>query len=126
MRRSDAIQESLFALAELEGLVPDGHPLRPIRSLVNGALACLNGLSSTIYADSGRSSIAPRKAAARHAHQGVLLCAQRTPTGRTDPLQPVVLLIHDLVIDDEVWDHSVFPRTATGCWSTGGWITFTE
>lgn len=55
------MQETLFTTVKLEDLVPADHPLRAIRLLVNDALKDLNGLFSTIYADSGRASIAPEK-----------------------------------------------------------------
>lgn len=55
------MQEPLFPTVKLEDFVPADHPLRPLRLLVNQALKRLNGLFSTIYADSGRASIAPEK-----------------------------------------------------------------
>lgn len=39
MRGEDGLQESLFTFAKLEDFVPAEHPLRPIRLLVNEALA---------------------------------------------------------------------------------------
>jgi transposase len=57
----DEMQESLFTMSKLEDFVPADHPLRPIRVLVNDALARLNGLFNLIYADTGRASIAPEK-----------------------------------------------------------------
>jgi hypothetical protein len=35
MRGADAITESLFSLRRLEDFVPDKHPLRPVRKMVN-------------------------------------------------------------------------------------------
>lgn len=61
MRGSDAMQENLFMMANLEDFVPADHPLRPIRLLVNEALTRLNGLFNLIYADTGRASVAPEK-----------------------------------------------------------------
>ncbi len=55
------MQEVLFTVAKLEDFVPADHPLRPIRALVNEALSRLNGVFNTIYADTGRASIAPEK-----------------------------------------------------------------
>lgn len=55
----DEMQEPLFTTVKLEDFVPADHPLRPLRLLVNQALKRLNGLFGTIYADSGRASIAP-------------------------------------------------------------------
>lgn len=60
MRGTDAMQESLFTVSKLEDFVPTDHPLRAVRLLVNEALARLNGLFDTIYADSGRDSISPQ------------------------------------------------------------------
>ena len=67
------MRESRFTVAALKDFVPADHPLRPIRSLVNEALARLNGLFNIIYADTDRASIAPGEAAVRHAQPGVLL-----------------------------------------------------
>lgn len=61
MRGRDAMQECLFTLAKLDDFVPADHPLRTIHGLVNEALAELNGLFNTIYARTGRASIAPEK-----------------------------------------------------------------
>lgn len=61
MRGMDEMQESLFTMSKLEDFVPAGHPLRPIRVLVNDALKKLNGLFNLVYADTGRASIAPEK-----------------------------------------------------------------
>jgi hypothetical protein len=55
MRGLDEMQESLFTMSKLEDFVPADHPLRPIRILVNEALARLNGLFNLIYADTGRA-----------------------------------------------------------------------
>jgi hypothetical protein len=52
MRGSDIMQESLFMVGKLEDFVPEDHPPRPIRLLVNEALGRMNSLFDTIYADS--------------------------------------------------------------------------
>lgn len=61
MRGSDAVQEALFMFSKLDDFVPTDHPLRSIQRLVNESLVRLNGLFNTIYADTGRASIAPEK-----------------------------------------------------------------
>ena len=55
------MQEGLFTLAKLDDFVPPDHPLRAVHALVNEALVGLNGLFNTIYAETGRASIAPEK-----------------------------------------------------------------
>lgn len=54
MRGVDEMQESLFTISKLADFVPVDHPLRPVRTLVNDALARLNGLFNPIHADDER------------------------------------------------------------------------
>ena len=64
MRGTDHFTESLFIMRKLEDYVPADHPLRPIRAMVNEALARLDALFQQMYADDvlgGRPSIAPEK-----------------------------------------------------------------
>ena len=64
MRGADHFTESLFIMRKLEDYVPTDHPLRPIRAMVNAALARLDPLFRQMYADDvlgGRPSIAPEK-----------------------------------------------------------------
>ena len=64
MRGADHFTESLFIMRKLEDYVPADHPLRPIRAMVNEALARLDPLFQQMYADDvlgGRPSIAPEK-----------------------------------------------------------------
>jgi hypothetical protein len=39
MRASDTYTESLFTVSKFEDFIPQSHPLRPIRKMVNEALA---------------------------------------------------------------------------------------
>ena len=61
MRAGDAMQETLFTVAKLEDFVPEDQPPRAIRLLANSALAELNGLFNEMYAEGGRTSVAPEK-----------------------------------------------------------------
>ena len=49
MRGPDTFTESLFTLRKLEDFVPAEHPLRPIRAMVNQALARMDGLFAGMY-----------------------------------------------------------------------------
>lgn len=69
------MQEPLFTTVKLEDFVPADHPLRPLRLLVNQALKRLNGLFSTIYADSGRASIGLRSCCVRCCCKCFIRCA---------------------------------------------------
>lgn len=83
--------------------MPANHPLRPIRTGLNDALAKMDTKFSAMYeADikGGRSSIqrralqhCAREADARPATAGAVQRAQRAPTGRADSIQPAVPLV---------------------------------
>ena len=104
------MQEALFTAAKLEDFVPADHPLRPIRVLVNDALGRLNGLFNTMYADSGRASIAPEKLLRAMLVQ--VLFSVRSERQLMEQVRYNLLYrwFIGLAIDDEVWDHSSFSK----------------
>jgi transposase len=110
MRGTDGMQEALFTVAKLEDFVPADHPLRPIRLLVNEALGRLNGLFNTIYADTGRASIAPEKLLRAMLIQ--VFFSVRSERQLMEQVRYNLLYrwFIGLAIDDEVWDHSSFSK----------------
>ena len=104
------MQEGLFTLAKLDDFVPADHSLRAIHGLVNEALAGLNGLFNTMYAETGRASIAPEKLL-----RAMLIRVFFSVRSERQLMEQVRynLLFRwfiGLAIDDEVWDHSVFSK----------------
>ena len=61
MRGTDRETGKLFSYASAESLVPQDHPLRAIRALVNAALDRLSPTFARMYAEEGRPSIAPER-----------------------------------------------------------------
>ena len=61
MRGLDIQQDHLFSTVSPEQRVPKDHPLRPIRQMVDEALAALDEEFDALYADLGRESIPPEK-----------------------------------------------------------------
>ena len=59
MRGDDQIQGAAFSYVSPESRVPQDHPLRPIRKMVNEALAELSGEIDALYPLTGRPSIPP-------------------------------------------------------------------
>lgn len=110
MRGSDAMQESLFMVNQLNDFVPADHPLRAIRLLVNEALVRLNGLFNTIYADSGRESIAPEKLMRALLLQ--VFYSIRSERQLMEQMRYNLLFrwFVGVSMDDAVWDHSVFSK----------------
>jgi transposase len=61
MRGEDIQQSELFSYGSLEERVPAGHPLRPVRAMVDEALKEMNQRFEEIYGTEGRPSIAPER-----------------------------------------------------------------
>jgi transposase len=61
MRGYDSQQSAAFSYLSPEERVPANHPLRPIREMIDVALAALSAVFSQIYSATGRPSIAPEK-----------------------------------------------------------------
>jgi transposase len=61
MRGADRQTAAMFTYLSPEALVPEKHPLRAIRPLVNAALERLSRDFDKIYSAFGRDSIAPGK-----------------------------------------------------------------
>jgi transposase len=61
MRGDDQQQEGMWSYVAPEKRVPADHPLRPIREMVNTALAELSPAFKRLYSDQGRPSIPPEK-----------------------------------------------------------------
>ena len=61
MRGEDLQQHELFSYGSLEERVPAGHPLRPIRAMVDEALKDMDGRFDEIYDADGRRSIPPER-----------------------------------------------------------------
>lgn len=110
MRGTDAMQESLFTVSKLEDFVPMDHPLRAVRLLVNEALARLNGLFDTIYADSGRDSIAPEKLMRALLLQ--VFYSVRSERMLCEQMKYNLLFrwFVGIPMDQAIWDHSVFSK----------------
>lgn len=61
MRGKDLQQEQLFSYGSLEQRVPSDHPLRPIRTIVDGILKRMDRRFDAIYDADGRKSIPPER-----------------------------------------------------------------
>ena len=61
MRGFDYQQSAAFSYLSPEERVPTNHPLRPIRKMMDAALAKLSPVFDQIYSSTGRPSVAPEK-----------------------------------------------------------------
>ena len=110
MRGVDQQQSGMFSYISAEQRVPQGHPLRALRALVEPVLKALSPGFDALYASSGRPSIAPEKLL-----RALLL--QVLYTVRSERLLMEQLDYNflfrwfvGLSIDDPVWDVTVFTK----------------
>ncbi len=61
MRGDDRQQGSLYSYRSLEERIPASHPLRAMRTLVDGALEAMSSQFEELYAQTGRPSIPPER-----------------------------------------------------------------
>jgi len=61
MRGADVRTDSLFSYVSCEARVPQEHPLRAIRAIVDEALEVLSAEFEKMYSPIGRPSIPPEK-----------------------------------------------------------------
>ena len=113
MRGRDGYNESLFTTVRLEDFVPAEHPLRPIRTWINEALAKLDERFCAMYeADvrGGRPSIAPEKLVRAMLLQ--VLYSVRSERQLVEQINYNLLFrwFVGLAIEEAVWNHSVFSK----------------
>src|SRR3972149_1552732 len=61
LRREDPKQEAMFSYVSPEQRVPQDHPLRPVREMVDTILKEMSGRFARLYSERGRPSIAPER-----------------------------------------------------------------
>ncbi|HZE21917.1 MAG TPA: IS5 family transposase, partial [Desulfobaccales bacterium] len=110
MRGNDVQQEAMFSYLSPEARVPQEHPLRPIRDMVNRALAELSGEFQAMYSREGRPSIPPEKLLRALLLQ--IFYTVRSARLLMEQLHYNLLFrwFVGLSMDDKVWDHSVFSK----------------
>ena len=112
MRGEDQRSEGFFSYVALERRIPADHPLRPIRTLTDEALAELSADFNKLYAHDGRPSIPPERLL-----RALLLQAFYTVRSERQLMEQLDynLLFRwfvGLSPDDPIWDPTVFTRTA--------------
>lgn len=110
MRGADVVVGSLFSYVDLEKRVPEKHPMRLIKRVVDEVLASLSGEFEGMYSDIGRPSIPPEKML-----RGSLIQAFYTLRSERQLMEQLDynLLFRWFVglgVDDPVWDHSTYSK----------------
>jgi hypothetical protein len=96
VRGSDQQTDHLFSYVSPEQRVPQDHPLRPIREMVDAALRGLSPAFEEMYSWTGRPSIPPEQIASRPAAAGPVQRAPRHGRGRVGHCSSTTLLDREL------------------------------
>jgi transposase len=110
MRGQDRQSAKLFSYVSPEALVPQDHPLRAIKLLVDAALDRLSADFAAIYATTGRPSVAPEKLL-----RALLLQALFSVRSERQLMQQITynMLFRwfiGVAMDAAVWDVTVFTK----------------
>src|ERR1700730_1882258 len=110
MRGDERIQDGMFSYVSLEQRVPADHPLRAVRKLTDAVLGTLSPEFDSLYAASGRPSIAPE-----YILRALLLqvfYSVRSERLLVEQIDYNLLFrwFVGLGMDDAVWNHAVFSK----------------
>jgi transposase len=110
MRGIQNRQSKLFSYVSQEDRIPDDHPLRTLRGMVDPILESMSGRFEKLYSDTGRPSIPPEQLLRALLVQ--ILYTIRSERLLMEQLDYNLLFrwFVGLSMDDEVWDHSVFSK----------------
>jgi transposase len=110
MRGEDEKQDAIFSYVSPEERVPQDHPLRPIRKLVNQVLKEMSPQFARLYSKVGRPSIPPERLL-----RGLLLqifYSVRSERLLMEQLDYNLLFrwFVGMPMDEAVWNHAVFSK----------------
>jgi len=110
MRRDDEQQQAMYSYISPEQRVPQDHPLRPIRRMVNRVLKELSPMLGGLYSRWGRPSIPPERLLRALLLQ--VFYSIRSERLLMEQLDYNLLFrwFVGLNMDDPVWNHSTFSK----------------
>lgn len=110
MRGTQNRQPSMFSYVSQEDRIPEDHPLRVLRTIVDPILNKLSNRFEKLYADNGRPSIPPEQLLRALLVQ--ILYTIRSERLLMEQLNYNMLFrwFVGLSMDDVVWNHSVFSK----------------
>lgn len=110
MRGIEEEQQLLFSYISQEDRIPEDHPLRKLRQMIDPLLKNMSGQFNRMYSDTGRSSIPPEYLLRASLLQ--ILYTIRSERLLMEQLDYNLLFrwFVGLSMDAMVWDHSVFSK----------------
>ncbi|MEO1767619.1 transposase [Thiobacter aerophilum] len=108
MRGNQNFQGAMFSYISLEQQVPQAHPLRKLRAVVDALLASMDNEFEAVYARRGRPSVPPEMLLKALLLQ--ILFSIRSERLLVEAIDYNLLYrwFVGLNIEDKVWDHSTF------------------
>lgn len=110
MRGDDHHESEMFLYGSLEERVPEKHPLRPVRVMVDAALESMSKRFDEMYAKAGRPSIAPERLLRALLLQA--LYSIRSERMLVEQLEYNLLFrwFVGLNMSEPAWNHAVFSK----------------
>ncbi len=110
MRTPDHHQEKMFFYVSAEKRIPNNHPLRPVKVMVEEALETLDEQFTKMYSSIGRPSIAPERLLKALLLQ--ILYSIRSERALIEHIDFNILFrwFIGLHLDEPVWNHSTFSK----------------
>ncbi len=108
MRGADITQVTLFSYRTLEDRIPNAHPLRKLRVVVDAILATMDAEFNALYARTGRDSIPPERLLRASLIQTLFsIRSERQLVNHID-YNLLYRWFVGLGMDETVWSHSTF------------------
>ena len=110
MRGSDQSSGSLFSYIDVEERVPQKHPIRVIKAIVDDVLVSLDAEFERLYEGTGRQSIAPERLLRASLLQAFYSVRSERQLMEQMNYNLLFRWFVGLGNDDPVWDHSTFSK----------------
>jgi transposase len=103
-------QTAMFSYVDLEARIPESHPIRKIRKIVDEALSCIEPLLDEAYADKGRPSIPPEMLIKASLLQILFTIRSERQLCERINFDLMFRWFIGLGMEDVVWNHSTFSK----------------
>ncbi len=110
MRGADAGQSGMWSYIQPEQRVPQDHPLRPIRAMVDQALKALSPRFALLYSHTGRPSIPPEQLLRALLLQAFYSVRRERQLMEQLDYNLLFRWFVGLNMDDPIWDVTVFTK----------------
>ncbi|GGE72234.1 hypothetical protein CR103_15200 [Massilia psychrophila] len=108
MRKTDVTRHAMFSYRSLEERIPETHPLRRLRILVDGILQSMSAEFAPPYSRRGRPSIAPERLLRASLIQTLFTIRSGRQLVQHIEYNLLYRWFVGMNIDEAVWNHSTF------------------